>query len=344
MHTGSDWADDDEAFFSVIRGRLSPESQQTVATLERVKAVYVECGRDKALRKSFDYFLENYLANRDGRRDEADVFFVTGESGAGKSAAIARLLRETPALEPMSASFGKVSPYVSVKLKGFTLPRIAARNIISAAGYPIRKETGRGDIWDIMAPRLKTRRTFLVHIDETQHLIKESASETEKKNLADAIKGVSIDKEWPVAFILSGLPSVIHLPIDDEQFERRGNYVHFTDVSMPDERGLVTRILSRMSEAGNLSAGALLDTDLPDRIAHAARYRYARICQVVLAAIHMALNDPKAAGRLSLTHFAKAFVQHSHAQGRSEMNPFIVENWAALPRGSFLIDPDREEA
>jgi len=341
--TAADPFTNDDAFFDMMRSRMPERDQRIVQRLEAVKSVYVECGRDKALREAFDAFLRNFMARRGAGRDEAEIFFLTGESGAGKSAAVERLLADHPTLQPFTGSFGTISPFVSVKLKGFTLPRIAGRNIIAAAGYPIRQDSQRGEIWDVMAARLKSRRVFLVHIDETQHLIKQNASQREREELANAIKGVSIDREWPVAFLLSGLPRVAQLPINDEQFERRGAaFVHFTDVALPEERRLVTRILSKMGAAAELDVSPLLPTDLPERLAHAARYRYARICQVVLAAIHSALATDDEVRELTILDFARAYASRSHAFGRNEMNPFLVDHWRALKPGSFLLDEDDE--
>lgn len=333
---------DDAAYFDMMRSRMPERDQRIMARLEQVKSVYVECGRDKALRDAFDTFMRNLVPGASGaRRSEAEVFFLTGESGAGKSAAVERLLATHPMMEPFTGSFGTISPYVSIKLRGYTHPRIAGRNIIAAAGYPIRQDAQRGEIWDVMAARLKSRRTILVHIDETQHLIKQNASQREREELANAIKGVSIDRDWPVAFLLSGLPQVTELPINDEQFERRGGaFINFTDVVLPDERRLVTRILSQMAAAADLDVSALLPTDLPERLAHAARYRYARICQVVLKAIHSALATDETVNKLTAVDFARAYALHSHALGRDEMNPFIVDHWRALKPGTFLITED----
>lgn len=334
---------DDDAFFDLMRARMPQRDQRIVERLERVKSVYVTCGRDKALGDAFETFFRNFMARRGSGRDEAEVFFLTGESGAGKSAAVERLLSRHPLLKPITGSLGTILPYVSIKLRGFTLPRIAGRNIIAAAGYPIRQDTQRGEIWDVMAARLKARRTMLIHIDETQHLIKQSASQKEREELANAIKGVSIDRDWPVAFLLSGLPRVAQLPLNDEQFERRGGaFIKFTDVKLPEERKLVTKILVKMSEAAGLSVSHLLETDLPERLAHSARYRYARICQVTLEAIHSALAADDHADELTLADFARAYALRSHALGRDDKNPFLVDRWMALKPGSFLIDQHDE--
>ncbi len=81
--------------------------------------------------------LLRFMARRGTGRDEAEIFFLTGESSAGKSAAVERLLANHPTLQPFTGSFGTITPsFVSVKLKGFTFPASPGRNIIAAAGYP----------------------------------------------------------------------------------------------------------------------------------------------------------------------------------------------------------------
>ena len=83
---------------------------------------------------------------------------------------------------------------------------------------------------------------FLVHIDEAQLLLKKNASQQERMDLANAIKGVSIDTHWPGAFVFSGLPELLKLSILDEQVEKRGNYLQFEDVDIDGERDLVLNI------------------------------------------------------------------------------------------------------
>ncbi|GAN51441.1 ATP-binding protein [Methylobacterium radiotolerans] len=335
--------DDADAFFHSLRGRYSDAKLKVVERLDLVEAAYVACGRDKVLGEVFDTFLQRFVTTRDGRRKEADILFLTGPSGAGKSEAIGRVLRQHELLQTHQASFGPISPYVSIKLSGYTLPRIAAHDIIVAAGHPMKSDAGRGDLWNEMPAALKRRLVFLVHIDETQHLIKGEGTKNEISALANAIKGVSISSSWPVAFVLSGLPKIAALAKTDEQFERRAFWVDFPDVQMPAERKLVVRILRKLAEAGGLNIGSMGDTDMPERMARAARFRYARICQGVVAAIHVALRADPNATELRREHFALAYANQSRARGHNHMNPFLVDDWAKLPEGSFLGEPGDEE-
>lgn len=333
--------DDDEAYLQALRGRLSLKSQETLARLNRVNEVYVTSRRDRILSETFETFMEDFLSTRGGRRKEADIFFLTGESGAGKTEAVGRLLRDNPIIQPYQASFGTIQPYISVKLSGYVLPRIVATQIIAASGHRIKASTRQGDAWAEISPALKRRRVILVHIDEVQHLIRDDG--TDLTRFADAIKGVSIASDWPVAFLLSGLPGIKALAMKDEQFERRGRWVHFPDLKMPDQKGLVIRILEQLSRAAGLGLGALSEGDMPARIAHASRYRYARVCQLVVAAIHPALRAGDNPTDLLRGHFALAYAGRSRSRDHNLMNPFLVDDWEQLDPGSFLDIEGPEE-
>ncbi|WP_020093887.1 ATP-binding protein [Methylobacterium sp. 285MFTsu5.1] len=327
---------DDEAYFRDFRAAMPGDSQRVIGGLERVKSVYVDCPRDEALLTAFNRFLEQFLATRSGRRDEADIFFLPGASGAGKSLAVERLLREHPALQPKLTSYGLERRCVSIKLRGYTHPRLVGLQIIRAAGYGMGTQTARGEVWDGMADHLRAQRVSLVHVDEAQHLLKANASLQAREELAEAIKGVSIDRRWPVAFLFSGLPRITNLAGGDEQVERRGNFVRFDDVRMPDERDLVVKIIERLAEPVGLDVEHLVEeaSDLPWRLAHAANRRYARICQGVVAAIQEALHWKNA--RLTVGHFADAYERRSLAYGRDEKNPFVEQHWKELRPGAFL--------
>ncbi len=331
--------DDESEFLTTIRARLPETSKTVLDRLAAVKDAYVECGRDALLDQAIVTFVEFMLATRNGRRDDGRILFVTGESGAGKSAAVQRMLSHHPALQPIQASFGVVRPVVSVSLSGPSTLRLVGEQIMAAArGYETAKKMQQGEIWKEMPAELRHRRVLIVHIDEPQHLLKDTETNLDRKNLANALKGVMNHAPWPVSFVLSGLPIVDQIARLDEQFERRGTFVRLPNVSMPKERRLVEKILRNLAKAGSVDCEALIATDIPDRVAHAARYRYGRIAQIVVAALHVAFQQNEAT--LTRDHFAIAYNRHSHAMEHDGMNPFVANDWRRLPEGSFLIEGD----
>ncbi len=71
--------------------------------------------------------------------------------------------------------------------------------------------------------------------------MKDTETNLDRKNLANALKGVMNYAQWPVSFVLSGLPIIDRIAGLDEQFERRGTFVRLPDVRMPDERRFVEK-------------------------------------------------------------------------------------------------------
>lgn len=330
-------ADSDEAFLEQIKGRLPGSSQRELELLEAVKSVYVPCKRDKVLASLLDAFVISMLARKDGKRDDGRVFFITGESGAGKTRCIDQMLANCQALQPIATSYGLQRSVISTSLSGGAATlKMVGHQIVKAAGYSLKTTTEQSALWNRLPEILHQKRVLLVHIDETQHVLRRTETDHERKTLAKAIKGLTNYSAWPVSFILSGTPETDEIARLDEQFERRGTFMRLPDISMPGERVLVTRIMGAMAQKAELSIGGLTDSDVPDRVAHAARYRYGRVTQVVLAAIHVAIR--KSATVLSRDHFAEAYLAHSHARGIDEMNPFLADDWEQMAPGSFLME------
>ena len=330
----------DGDYFDDVLAGMPEESRRVIAGLKLVGSVYVSCGRDDALLVGFNRFLERYIATRGTVRDEADFYFLVGESGAGKTAAIGRLLREHAGLRPRRTAYGPAPRYVSIKLKGYTHPRLVGRQIIRASGYGLDAKLERGEVWDGMAGILKAQGVFLVHVDEAQHMLRENAPKAERDELANAFKGVAIDTDWPVVFVLTGLPDVLRLPLGDTQVERRENVTYFEGLRMPDERDLVIHIVERMSEAVGIEAGHLSSTDLPDRLARAARRQYARICQLVEGALQEAMHYERSA--LTVGHFAAAYDRRVVTLGDDDNNIFTARYWESMQPRAFLPIEDEE--
>lgn len=325
-----------DEFLSSLVASLPDREREILNTLERVKDVYVECGRDRLLAQKLDAFVLNMLANRNGRRDDGRAYFITGASGAGKTSAVRHMLANSPVLQPQSTSYGLIKPVISVTLSGPCTLKILGRMILTEAGYPLRQKLDQGELWEMLPKILHNKKVLIIHVDETQHMLRQTETDFERKNVAKALKGVMNYEPWPISFIMTGMPETTELCRMDEQIERRASFVELPDVALPAERKLVERIISRLCSAGALGAQQVIESDLPERIAHAARYRYGRITQITIAAIQTALRMESSA--LTAEHFARVYQDHSHAHGYDEMNPFLVNNWRQLDPGSFLIN------
>jgi hypothetical protein len=338
-----EWDDDfsDEEYLAELAGRLSEDDRYVLEVLERAKRVYVECGRDIVARKSFGGFVTDMLAKRDGRRDDGRIFVVTGESGAGKTSISKRIIAQHEVFKPIKRTFGTIYPTVYYSLMGPATLKFLGLAILKAIGYEITRNLDQGEVWHILPGQLHLRKVMLIHLDETQHLVNLTKADYDREQLRKALKGVMNYDAWPVSFVMSGMPEITKITKMDEQFERRHTPLSLPDLDPadPDERALVIRITCEMCDAAGLDPTEAISSDLPDRIAHAARYRYGRVAQTVLAGIQQAAT--KRSAKLTRNHLAQAYAGRSHARGRPEMNLFLADNFSRLDPGLFLEDsPD----
>lgn len=321
--------------------RLPDDQRNVLGVLNAVNDIYIEGGRDKIIRKVFDTYLVYSLASqRHGRRGKGQAFYVTGASGSGKTHAIEHLFAEHPVLQPVMTDFGPVKPYASVSLEGPATLANLGNAILEAAGYPVGNKISRGDVWPMLPAELARLNVFLVHIDEAQHLI---ANESERENVPDYLKGLINDPKWPLRLVLTGRPKVNDIILNDDQSERRNFSVELPALALPENREMVTEAIEKLCAAAGLAHEELIATDMPERIAHAANYQFGRIVEVITAGIQSAIAKSEtnpAHGALTRKDFARAYLMHSSARGRDEMNPFIADDWFNLKPGYFILRED----
>ncbi|SMQ85902.1 TniB protein [Devosia lucknowensis] len=325
-----------EDVFEVIRGRMSPEHKVASEALDKLNAVYVDTARDKVLGNSFDRFL-NYVTakQRYGRRGKGNAFFVTGESGAGKTDMVERLLMEHPWLQPFKHNGRIVRPWVRVALQGPATLRFLGQEILEAIEYPIKATARQSEVWNTLPKQLKSSMVFLVHIDETQHLMTKGADTEE---VSSAIKGLMNYVPFPVSFILSGKPRLNGLIVHDDQTERRNFSLALDAVHPENDRALIVKIITKHCDAVGLKHDLFVKSDMPERIAHAANHQFGRMCEVVILGIQIAVM--KGDKELLPDHLAKAYRDHSNTRGLDDMNPFQAEDFETLPRGYFVTGKD----
>ena len=325
--------EDSDAFLDVIRGRFPEDDRKSIDRLDIVKAEYVTGGKDVRVSKALNSFLQDVLSRKNGVRQEGGALIVSGESGVGKSSAIARAIARSPLLQPVPASFGEISPVVSINLQGPATLKLVAKRILDEAGYPFQRNVEQGELWDMLPGQLHVRRILVVHIDEIQHIVRETKKDAARKDLADAIKDVMNYKPWPISFILSGMPQSARIAVD-RQIERRCRLLDLPQIRVPEETRVIGKIIRQLCKAAGLSPEAVDHDAMHRRIAHAANYGFGWACQVVVGAIQIAFD--KKADELDREHFAEAYRLNSHAYEIDEKNPFVANDYLGLPAGLYF--------
>lgn len=324
-------------YYAILRSRLPQKHQDSGVILDRVSKMYVPTPRDAILAESFNKFVVWVTSEqRNEHAGKGDAFYVTGESGAGKTDIVRNLIKTHPVLEPLTTPIGIIEPCISISLPGPATLKVLALRILAKTGYGMDKKKTESLLWHELPDALKFAGIMFVHIDEFQHLFHPGC---DFEGLVKYIKGLMNNDTWPVSFIISGMPSVRNVIINDAQAERRNNSFTLAPIKLPDHKALVKLIIKTLAGEVPLEVTDLLASDMPDRIAHAANYQFGRICEVVMTAIQEAVLAGHA--ELNKTHFANAYVEHSDARGRNEVNPFISKDWARLKPGYFILKPTK---
>lgn len=334
FHSPSEPNDEEsEDVFETARRRMAPKHRLAADILDAVNNVYVSSGRDRTFQARFDRFLTFVTARqRHGRRGKGNAFFITGLSGAGKSDMVENVLMTHPVMQPIQVNGQRRRPWTTVSLQGPATLRVLGAQILGSLGYQVKPTTQRAEIWRILPEKLQFNKVFLVHIDETQHLLTKGADTVE---VASAIKGLMNYRPFPISFILSGMPQLNDLIVHDDQAERREFSLALPSVHPNPDGQLIEDIINALCTPAGIDCVDLLASDMPERIAHAADYQFGRICEVVVHGIHHAVL--KEAKTLERDHFARAYRDHSNTNGLDDMNPFTVEDWETLAPGYFVV-------
>jgi hypothetical protein len=325
-------------YYALMRRRLPENHQKASDILSKVNRHYIRTGRDTLLSESFNKFVTWVTADQNhGLAGKGDAFYITGESGAGKTDLVEHLISTHATLAPIVTPIGTMKPCISISLPGPATLKVLALRISAAAGYPMSDKLAEAILWNELPTTLQNKGVLFIHIDEFQHLFHPGC---DFEGLVKYIKGLMNNPPWPVSFIISGMPSVRNVIINDEQAERRNNSLILPEIDLRKQRKLVQQIVTELAREARLDARSLVKSDMLERIAHAANYQFGRICEVTLTGIQEAVLATSKT--LTREHFALAYVEHSDARGLDEKNPFMVEkDWKLLKPGYFIIKPEK---
>ncbi|MGV8855630.1 MAG: TniB family NTP-binding protein [Devosia sp.] len=326
-------------YYAMMRARLPANHHRASDVISKVNAHYVETGRDAALSDSFSKFVAWVTADQNhDQAGKGDAFYITGESGAGKTDIVEHLIATHPALKVLETPIGPVAPCVSISLPGPATPKVLALRILEEAGYEIEGSKQESLLWKELPQVLQDYGVLFVHIDEFQHMF---FAGVDHEAIVEYLKGLMNNTAWPISFIISGMPSVRDIIIHDEQAERRNNSFTLSPIVLPKQRAHVVQIIKEFCVEAGLECKDLVGSDTVQRIAHAANYQFGRICEVVITAIHEAVLAKDSV--LTRKHFAQAYAEHSDARGRNNVNPFISKDWARLKAGYYILKPGKKK-
>lgn len=326
--------------------------------VDSLSATWILTERDDAIKSEVDRLLKSAFSRFADRRlkqstraNETRCLALTGESGAGKSSLLERIFAKHPALINFGVE-GEPCPLISVSAPAPSTLGGLGREVLHALGYPIARSSDRNLIWEYVRRHLKELRIVALHIDEFQN-VTETANKPEITQILGTLKTLMNSREWPVALILSGLPSANDVLRMDTQVRRRCRFRRLQRLS-PDDIDMVEGLIAGFADKASLSVAP--QDDLAARLIHAANDQLGVTIELVIEAVRSAqeaaAHAPSASragggGRrikaaaptLDIHNFADAYAARNGCE--AEHNPFVVENWGDVDT-TIVFEPAPE--
>ncbi len=333
-----------------IRALQGSEVRARLDRMERVKARFLRLNRDDKLATEFQEVLNELTLRADpkvpegpGNRREGRAIMLVGESGAGKSLSLKRLIGRHPAFP------GYMVPYsgcaaVYVRVPSFCTPKAFGRITLGELGLPIKGNPPAHIVWEKIYRRIERRRKVVVHFDEI-HNVTRYANEEEIDDIRNMIKTLLVSPTWPIIVVLSGLPEIVALTQPVDEIRRRTRHFEFPSLVLPDDIEVMEEAIADFASVAELPLqNTVLDALIP-RLIHAGLYQVGTSIELAQKAICLALEY--GADGLTRQHFAEAFAVHTGCLASE--NPFTMPNWAdidctaVLGRRTEEIDEDSED-
>ncbi len=261
---------------------------------------------------------------RDGR-----VLALFGESRAGKSALIQRLLARTTALH--DPGDGRTKPLVDIQVKGPATLRSVGFQILEGVGYEPEANLDEGRVWRRVYAQLRLCGVVTLHLGEFAN-VSGTANAIEKVKLRNTIKSLVINELHPIVVILSGLPEIVPFLTGDTQIGDRAAFVGL-EALQPEDSSTIAEGVRRIAGAVGMAVDEdELEAELVPRLLHAARHQLGRAMEYAVAAAARALAPEDDDGDrlppervLRLRHFAGYY--EDVTGNASWANPFRAREW-----------------
>lgn len=316
----------------ILRGSFDTQDLDRLAIKEQIKSRFLTTGRFLRLEAAVKAASENLLLRLDdtkplgpGNRSEGRIVLLVGETGAGKSSTLHRLLDRHPAYRGYADPANPNRAAISLKIKAPCTFVAMGRQTLAATGYPITGQLEKHAVWQRVFDRLPVLGTTVLHFDEMHNVIL-TANEPDRIDIQNTLKSLVTDANWPVTVIVSGLPLTTDFIEQAVEDKRRTIPVAFESLVTPDDCEMLTALARDLVGIAQLTLAPRPQTTIMPRLIHAASYQLGSAISLLQHAIDQALIEGTT--DLGITEFAAAYVTLSGCGPAA--NPFLAPNWRAI--------------
>jgi hypothetical protein len=321
--------------FSDLVGGMDANRRRRFELSKQLGARHITTLRDRTLGTEVARWVDLTLASLAGRHPEGRILAVIGASGAGKTWAIERVIDSVPGLDASILTVTAPRPCTLKQL---------GRETLKELGYPLKRELLEHLTWEKVRDQLEANAVRFVWLDEFQHTL-DGKNDTQVTAISDTLKNLVQRRNWPISFLLSGLPVVADFLGRDRQIERRSRTIEFRPVTFPASVDMVRdRLLRVIVETdAAMRLGDLASDEFIHRLCHAAGGAFGVAVDLTRSAVLTAIDRSDFDGAILIEDFAAAYATERGCE-RSE-NVFLAPNWHEIrPENSRLRTIENGEA
>ncbi|WP_312403710.1 ATP-binding protein [Rhizobium sp.] len=260
--------------------------------------------------------------------------FVPGVAGSGKSFTLERVFSQIPEFQPRHDERGIfIRPLISATTRKQATTKDILIMLLEEMDLPA--EGSERALTKLLQEQLRAQKVHYVHMDEFQHSLRSGTPKT-IEGVQDALKNLVAMPDWPLHIILSGVPRLDKLRVDDNQIMRRSHVVPFRPLKVPDDNKFIMDAMKTVivDHCGLEMDETLLDKNFPSRLCRAKIGGWGSIIEMVQNACFTAIEN----GRPTVTVKHFAYLYRINTGCIPKDNIFTSNRWKLLKPQNSLID------
>lgn len=291
----------------------------------KLKGLFFEMSRaaelDRLLNSTVNDFDASLLC---GEHQECNGLVVVGESNSGKTREINRALLRLSQRQPVLES-GRPVRYLQIALDGETTWKSLGLHVVSELGYQMTGRRTEHEIWTQVRRQLERTGTWLIHIDECQHMF-ETLGEKETRKVINSIKTFMKHRHWPVVIVLSGIPELLEKVNFDPQFRNLMTPFHMGAINPLSENDLdeIDTAFVGYAQVAGVDIEEVRTKDVYLRLCHAHGNLYGRVFKFM---VDVFSSIPPDRDHLTLDFLAERYAERMGCMPGH--NPFVRDDYEA---------------
>ncbi|MER5172806.1 ATP-binding protein [Thioclava kandeliae] len=298
-------------------------------------SAYYSFPRARVLHAATSWALTDYYSKSAiGQPFEARGIMVTGPSRIGKSTEIRRTLSQLNDGTTLMPD-GRPAKIASVILSGsLSWKDLGIHTLRHGLKYPATGRLTQHQVWDRVVLQAKLQGVVGIHYDECQHIFPRSPDGHAK--ILDCFKSLLKHPEWPLMLILSGVDSLAHHIIREEQLAYLLKPVTFDEIApgnTADQQELHSLCHAYAAKV-DVDLAQTPSREFYQRLSVACAYRWGLAVELIIEAIVLAYQQ--ADRRLTPAIFCHAFTARLGLSPR--YSPFSVDDYEILFEKSKVFE------